>query len=151
MLYKKYYLYDNRIEIMLPSDYEQNNKSFYFSDYNWVSPDGKAVIDVNIIENNGNEKLIYVLQDYYLEYKRLLEDFSCRHIIMRKIYEEEFGEIKYYSLQYGYRAYSCLNLAILEDKLVTISISCFEEELESFDHIFSNIMDSVRIKREEAK
>lgn len=151
MLYKKYQLYENKIEIMIPSDYAYNEDLLSLSDNSWRSKDKSVSIDVNLtkIKKGVDTELSMRLQDYYLGYKKNLDSFDCKKVSKRKIYDNSFGEINYTADVMGYSFYNSQMITILEDKELTVSIQCLNEKKQDFDHIFNIIKESVKVQKKE--
>lgn len=152
MLYKKYQLFNGKIEVMIPSEFLFNQGGFELSEYNWTSVNEDLIIDCNLFENEDSEnELTFLLQEYYLDYKRILSTFTCKHVIKKLNFDDEFGEMVYLSTNLGYRFYSCLNLAIVDGKILMLTMSCLMDSFEEYEHAFSNIADSIKILRKEGE
>lgn len=140
MLYKKYSLYNNKIEIMLPSAFQMNGQ------YSWCSNTQTVRVDVCMrAKLNQEQSMSLRLQEYYLFYKSHMEGFACKHIIKKQIWGREYGEMIYSSKQLGYGFFHVLLIGELEDEEVLLSLQCLEKEKTEMEHVFSIITDSVRM------
>ncbi|HBA50959.1 MAG TPA: hypothetical protein DCZ91_24815 [Lachnospiraceae bacterium] len=145
MLYKKYHLYDEGVEIMIPSDIKPA-ESFLSSQNSWLSKDKKTVIHISrggadLTEENLNNQL----NEYYKGFHRDVCHFKCRHIIRRTINRRVFGEIQYTSCVTGYHFYNVFLLGGYQGRELVITIQCMENQWAPNEHIFENIIDSIRI------
>lgn len=147
MLYKKYHLYDEGVEIMIPSDI-QPSESFLSSQNRWLSKDRKTVICISrggadLTEDNLNSRL----NEYYKGFCREVCHFQCRHIIRRTVNRSVFGEIQYTSRVTGYPFYNVFLLGSYQGRELVITIQCMEHQWTANEHIFENIIDSIRIMK----
>lgn len=145
MLYKKYHLYDEGVEIMIPSDIRPS-ESFLASQNSWLSKDKKTVIHISrggadLTEENLNSQL----NEYYKGFCRDVRHFQCRHIKRRMINRNVFGEIQYTSRVTGYPFYNVFLLGSYQGRELVITIQCMEHQWTPNEHIFENIIDSIRI------
>lgn len=145
MLYKKYHLYDEGVEIMIPSDIRPS-ESFLASQNSWLSKDKKTVIHISrggadLTEENLNSHL----NEYYKGFCRDVRHFQCRHIKRRMINRNVFGEIQYTSRVTGYPFYNVFLLGSYQGRELVITIQCMEHQWTPNEHIFENIIDSIRI------
>ena len=79
MLYKKYHLYDEGVEIMIPSDIKPS-ETFLSSQNSWLSKDKKTVLQISrggadLTEENLNHQL----NEYYKGFRRDVRDFKYWH------------------------------------------------------------------------
>lgn len=145
MLYKKYRLYGERMEIMIPS-YLKLTDSFGSSQYHWASDDGKTVI--NVARGSADmaaEDLRLRLNEYYKSFRRDVAQFECRHIAGRRINGQAFGEIRYSSRMTGYCFYTVFLLGSYEDREFIVTIQCLDDDMAENARIFENISDSLRL------
>ena len=145
MLYKKYHLYDEGVEIMIPSDIRPS-ESFLASQNSWLSKDKKTVIHISrggadLTEENLNSQL----NEYYKGFCRDVRHFQCRHIKRRTINRNVFGVIQYTSRVTGYPFYNVFLLGSYQGRELVITIQCMEHQWTPNEHIFENIIDSIRI------
>ena len=97
MLYTKYRLYDDGIEIMIPSDIRPS-ESFVPSQNSWLSRDKRTVVQVtrgaaDLTEDNLGIRL----NEYYKSFCKDIGHFECIHVTKRVINRRTYGEIKYLS------------------------------------------------------
>lgn len=147
MLYKKYHLYDEGVEIMIPSDIKPS-ETFLSSQNSWLSKDKKTVLQISrggadLTEENLNHQL----NEYYKGFRRDVCDFQCRHIKRRTINRRVFGEIQYTSRVAGYHFYNVFLLGGYQERELVITIQCMEHQWTANEHIFENIIDSIRIMK----
>ena len=124
LFYRKYRLYDEGIEIMIPSDIEPAD-SFVPSQNSWMSKDKKTVINVS----------------------RGGEDLTETNLNNRKTY----GEIQYLSHVTGYCFYNIFLLGSYMERELVVTIQCMESSREENEHIFENISDSIRVLRRQGE
>ena len=149
MLYKKYRLYDEGIEIMIPSEIKPAD-SFLPSQNSWLSKDRKIVIHVSRGGADSTESnLNSLLNGYYKSFCRDVSHFVCKHIISRTINRRVFGEIQYTSRVTGYCFYNVFLLGSYQGRELVITIQCMENQWASNAHIFENIIDSIRILKKQ--
>lgn len=165
MLYKKYRLYDNGMEIMIPSHLhilthekhttgqEVRMGDRILSRYNWLSDDRRVVINVT---SGGNEllqeNLLLRLQDYYAEFQKDVVEFVCLKVTKRRINGYDYGELQYRSEMMGYAFFNIFMLGIHEGKEIILTQQCMERDQKALLPIFMNISDSLRIlKKKEQK
>ncbi len=160
MLYKKYRMYDDSMEIMIPShlhilseEKRTSGKQTRMGDtlvsrYNWISDDRRVVINVT---GRGNEltqeKLLLKLQDYYDSFKTGVAEFECLQVIKRRINGYDYGELQYRSEMMGYAFFTMFILGIYEGREVILTLQCMERDKKSLLPIFMNISDSLRVLR----
>lgn len=158
MLYKKYPLFDNKMEIMLPSKLRMitNEKitdekllrvgDIRLSQYTWVSADRKIVAGIiaggsDMKDNELTEKM----QAYYSKYKKDIQNFNCHSIIRRKINGSEYGQMIYSSEMMSYGFYNVFMLGAFEGRELIMTLQCMEAERKEQEHIFSIITSSIKI------
>lgn len=147
MLYKKYQMYGDSIEIMVPSHLTLNN-SFLQSHYNWMSNDRRVV--VNVAKGGCNldeESLLLRLDEYYRGFCKDVNDFECLAIKKRRINGRSYGEIRYSSEMTGYRFYNIFMLGYFEGTEIVLTLQCMYADIKTHERIFENISDSIRILR----
>ena len=147
LFYTKYRLYDEGIEIMIPSDIEPAD-SFVPSQNSWLSRDKKTVINVtrggeDLTEKNLNNRL----NEYYKCFCKDVSHFACERISRRTINGRIYGEIEYLSHVTGYCFYNIFLLGSYMDRELVVTIQCTESSREENAHIFENISDSIRTLR----
>lgn len=150
MLYRKYELYEDAVDIMIPDNLTQTQDMF--RDYMWVSDDKKIVITLTQSLNGMNEKqLLMRLQDYYLEYQSAVKGFQCKYIKKHEIHRKEFGLMHYESEVMGYTIQNMVLLGVFEKQELVLTLQCGETNQEEQLHIFSNVIESLNIKERKEK
>lgn len=149
MFYTQYRLYDDGIEIMIPSDIRPAD-SFVPSQNSWMSKDKKTVINVtrggaDLTEENLNSRL----NEYYKGFRRDVSHFDCEKISRRTINRKMYGEIRYLSHVAGYHFYNMFLLGSYERKELVVTIQCVEGSWGANEHIFGIISDSIRVLRKQ--
>ena len=149
MLYTKYRLYDDGIEIMIPSDIRPS-KSFVPSQNSWLSRDKRTVVQVtrgaaDLTEDNLGIRL----NEYYKSFCKDIGHFECIHVTKRVINRRTYGEIKYLSHVTGYCFYNIFLLGNYRNREFIVTIQCMEGDRAANAHIFENISDSIRILRKQ--
>lgn len=158
MLYKKYPLYNELMEIMIPTTLElaqepkkkNSNISrlgdFLFTQYTWLSKDRKVVVNITKGSPLVDEtELIARLQDYYSVYKRDITKFECKNISLIDINGKKYGQMIYTSEMMGYIFYTVFVVGNFQNGELIVSLQCIETEIDTYEHVFSNIIDSLRI------
>lgn len=149
MYYKEYRLYDNGIEIRIPSDIEPAH-SFISSQNSWMSKDKKTVINVTRGgEDLTDENLNNRLDEYYKWFCKDISHFKCEKISRRTINRRTYGEIQYLSHVTGYCFYNIFLLGSYRERELVITIQCMESSRAANAHIFKTISDSIRILRKQ--
>ena len=147
MLYKKYQMYDDSIEIMVPSHLSLTN-SFLTSQYNWMSKDRRVVVNVAKGGSDLDEdSLLLRLDEYYRGFSKDVSNFECLNIKKRRVNGRSYGEIRYSSDMTGYRFYNIFMLGCFEGAEIVLTLQCMQEDIKAQEHIFDNISDSLRILR----
>ena len=144
MLYNTYHLYDEGMEIMIPSNLELTD-TFGSSQYSWLSKDRKTV--VNVTRGGADltvEEIDLRLNEYYKGFCRGIKQFESQQIAKRMINGRSFGEIQYLSCVTGYCFYNIFLLGVYEGREVIVTIQCLEQEWEANARIFGLIADSLR-------
>lgn len=150
LFYTKYRLFDEGIEIMIPSDMKPAN-AFASSQNCWLSKDKKTVINVtrggeDLTEQNLNNRL----NEYYKHFCKDISHFQCEKISRRTINRRIYGEIQYLSHMMGYCFYNIFLLGSYMERELVVTIQCMESSRTAYAHIFENISDSIRVlKRQE--
>lgn len=147
MLYKKYRLYDDGVEIMIPSDIKPAD-SFVPSQNSWMSMDKKTVI--NVTRGGGDltdENLNSRLNEYYKGFRKDVRHFNCEKITRRAINRRTYGEIQYLSCMTGYCFYNVFLLGGYGGRELIVTIQCVESNRAEKAHVFENVLDSIRILR----
>lgn len=158
MLYKKYRLYDDGMEIMVPSHLhmltEERHTSgqevrmgdTFVSNYNWLSDDKRVVINVT---SGGKEvtqeKLLLRLQEYYDGFKSRVREFECLKVTKRRINGYDYGELQYRSEMMGYAFFTIFILGNYDGREIILTQQCMERDKKAFMPIFMNISESLRI------
>ena len=147
MLYKKYRLYDDRMEIMVPSNLKLTD-SLGSSLYNWISEDKKTVIHVarggaDLEEDDLNMRL----NEYYKRFSKDITNFECMRIAKRRMNGRTYGEMQYTSCMTGYCFYNVFLLGSYEDRELIVTLQCLNCDKAANAHIFENISDSLRLLR----
>lgn len=149
MLYKKYQMYDDKVEIMVPSHLKLTN-TYLTSQYNWMSDDRKVVINVARGGSDlDEENLLLRLDEYYKGFNKDISEFECTRVYKRKINTHSYGEICYLSDMSGYKFYTVFLLGCFEGREMIITLQCMEQQIKQNEHIFENIADSLRIKKKQ--
>ncbi len=149
MLYKKYRLYDEGIEIMIPSDIRPSD-SFVPSHNCWLSKDRRTVINVTRgAADLTEENLSIRLNEYYKSFCKDIGQFECLNITKRVINRRTYGEIQYLSHVTGYCFYNIFLLGNYRKREFIVTIQCMESDRAANVHIFENISDSIRILRKQ--
>ena len=144
MLYNTYHLYDEGMEIMIPSNLERTD-TFGSSQYSWLSKDRKTV--VNVTRGGADltvEEIDLRLNEYYKGFCRGIKQFESQQIAKRMINGRSFGEIQYLSCVTGYCFYNIFLLGVYEGREVIVTIQCLKQEWEANARIFGLIIDSLR-------
>lgn len=149
MLYKKYRLFDEGVEIMIPSDIKPAD-TFVLSQNSWLSKDRRTVVNATMGGAGLDEKSLgFRLNEYYKRFSRDIRDFECLSIKKRDINRRTYGEIIYLSSVTGYHFYNIFLLGNYMDREFTVTIQCIEGDREEYTHIFENISDSIRILKKQ--
>lgn len=160
MLYRKYPLYKEGMEIMIPSHLhmltEEKHISgqsvrmgdTFVSNYNWLSDDRRVVINVTV---GGNEitqdNLLLRLQEYYDGFKAQVTEFEALKVIRRRINGYDYGELQYRSEMMGYAFFTIFILGSFEGKELILTQQCMERDKKKWMPVFMNISESLRMKR----
>ena len=149
MFYRKYHLYDDGVEIIIPSDIEPA-ESFGSSQNSWLSKDKKIVINVtrggaDLTEENLNNRL----NEYYKSFCKDISQFDCKKISRRMINRRIYGEIQYLSHVTGYCFYNLFLLGSYGERELVVTIQCIESSRAANAHMFEIISDSIRILRKQ--
>lgn len=145
MLYKKYRLYDEGIEIMIPSHLKESPSHMAVQN-SFVSDDRRVI--VNITRGGGDlgqEQLITRMNEYYKGFARDVHEFDCIRINKRQFLGDLFGELRYRSSMMGYQFYNIFILGIYGGRELIVTMQCMQEEAAGNERIFDNIADSLRI------
>lgn len=147
MLYRKYQLYDERIEIMIPSELEED-RGFLTTQYSWATKDNKVIINVMRGASDLRESSIFErLDKYYRDFMGNLKEFECESINRCIINTHTYGVLRYSYDMTGYRFYNIFILGCCDDRELIVTLQCMNERKKEMLHIFDNIADSIRIKR----
>lgn len=150
MLYKKHQLFDNEIEIMLPSKFVRQDD--LFRENLWVSEDRRVVISITRgIKEVSEKELILRLQDYYLEYSQSVHGFKCMHIKKRVISGYEYAEMYYRSENLGYVIENVILLGSYRESELFMTFQCGQSDAKEYLHVFENVMDSITMIRKQKK
>ena len=145
MLYKKYRIFDEGVEIMIPSDIEPAG-GFVPSENSWVSRDRRVVINAAMgVSDWADEGLDTRLDEYCKSFCKNMCYFQCLHIRKRDINRRTYGEIQYMSKVAGYGFYNIFMLGNCAGREFTVTIQCVESLREEYAHVFENISDSIRV------
>ncbi|MBO5145570.1 MAG: hypothetical protein J6C19_08565 [Lachnospiraceae bacterium] len=147
MFYKKYRLYDEGMEIMIPSGFKPADY-FGVSQYSWTAEDKRVVIHVarggaDLAADELNKRL----NEYYKGFHRDITCFECTHIAKRSVSGQAFGEIRYLSHMMGYCFYNIFLLGSYEGRELIVTLQCLAHDRTANAHIFENISDSLRLLR----
>ena len=149
MLYEKYHLFNDGIEIMIPSDIERS-ESFLPSRNSWLSKDKRTVI--NIVQGGDDltcENLDGRLNEYYRRFCKEVNQFVCKQISKRTINRKIFGELQYLSHVTGYCFYNIFFFFCYKSQELIVTIQCMESKRKEYLHIFEYIIDSIRILKKQ--
>lgn len=150
MLYTKYELYEDEVEIMIPNNLSETTDMF--RDYMWVSDDKKIVITLTKSLNQMDEnELLMRLQDYYLEYQSAVNGFRCIYIRKHEIHHRDYGEMHYESDVMGYVIQNFILLGVFENQEFVLTLQCGETNKEEQLHIFSNVIESLKVRDRKEK
>lgn len=160
MLYKKYHLYQDSMEIMIPSHLhmlmeekhtngeEVRMGDTFIANYNWLTEDRRVVINVT---DGGNEvtqeSLLQRLQEYYDGFKAQVNEFECLRVTKRIINGHTYGELQYSSQMMGYEFFNIFILGSHEGREIILTQQCMECDKKKWLPIFMNISESLRIMR----
>lgn len=160
MLYKKYVLYNDGMEIMVPSHLHMLTQEKHIvgqearmgdrmiSNYNWLSDDRRVVINVTSGGTElSQENLLIRLQDYYVGFQNNVVEFDCLKVTKRWINGYDYGELQYRSEMMGYAFFNIFILGVYEGKEIILTLQCMERDKKALLPIFMNISDSLRILR----
>lgn len=143
MFYKKYFLYNDRIEVMLPSNLKMAD-SLLLSQHYWFSEDKK--IAVNITRGGSSDsELSTRLSEYYKEFVDNISRFDCSHIAKREINERSYGEMRYTSFMMGYHFFNYFLLGSFMERELLMMIQYMDNDINEYKHVFENILDSLKI------
>lgn len=151
MHYTHYRLYDDGVEIMIPSGLKPA-ESFVPSQNSWISKDKKTVINVTRgAKDLTDESLSNRLDEYYKGFCKNISHFDCKKVSRRTINRRLYGEIQYLSHVTGYPFYNMFLLGNYGGRELVVTIQCTESSRTANAHIFEIIAESIRIlrKREE--
>lgn len=147
MLYRTYRMYNNCMEIMVPSSLSAGTTS-PIAQYHWQSEDKKVVVDVARGGADLDEEGLYErLNEYYKGFCKDITNFQCLHIEKRSVNGHAYGELRYTSDMMGYRFYNVFMLGALEGRELVLTLQCMDKDVKSHLHIFEIISDSIRILR----
>lgn len=149
MFYREYRLYDDEVEIIIPSDIEPADTCVP-SQNSWMSKDKKTVINVtrggaDLTDENLNNRL----NEYYKGFCKNIRQFQCEKISRRTINRRTYGEIQYLSYVTGYCFYNIFLLGSYRERELVVTIQCTESSREANAHIFDIISNSIRILRKQ--
>ncbi len=147
LFYTKYRLFDEGVEIMIPSDIEPSDFSAP-SQNSWLSKDKKTVINVTrggeeLTDKSLNDRL----NEYYKRFCKDISCFQCEKISRRTINRRIYGEIQYLSHMTSYCFYNIFLLGSYLGSELVVTIQCMESSRAAYEHIFENISDSIRVLR----
>ena len=160
MLYKKYVLYKDGMEIMVPSHLHMLTQENHIagkearmgdrmlSNYNWLSDDKRVVINVT---SGGNaltrEDLLLRLQDYYTGFQNNVVVVECVMVCKRGFNGYDYWELQYRCVMMGYAFFNIFILGVYEGKEIILTLQCMERDQKAWFPIFMNVSDSLRILR----
>ena len=145
MLYKKYMLYNDNMEIMLPSRLSMND-TYVTAGYNWISDDRHVTVNVTKGAAGINDSRLYQrLDKYYKQFNRNMSGFECKKILKREINRRNYGEMDYICEVSGYRFFNVFMLGSLEQAELILNLQCMESDSGEYGSIFANISASVRL------
>lgn len=159
MLYKKYRLYQDGMEIMVPSHLhmlteerhisgeEVRMGDTFVSNYNWLSDDRRVVINVTGGNEIVQDNLLLRLQEYYDSFKVQVTEFECLKVTKRKINGYDYGELQYSSQMMGYEFFTIFILGSYEGREIILTQQCMERDRKKWMPIFTNISESLRIMK----
>lgn len=148
MFYTKYRMFEDGMEIMLPSLIEAA-ASMVSSQYLWKSEDKRIL--VNVVKGNADlveRDMENRLDSYYHGFMKDVKGFEGIHVKKLRMYGRTYGEIRYRSHMIGYDFFNIFILGIYEGREIIITIQCLEDYAHKNLHIFENISDSIRILKE---
>lgn len=128
MLYTKYQMYDERMEIMVPSHLKMT-ETFLAAQYNWMSDDKKVIINVMRGGSDLEEEELYLrLEEYYKGFRKDTSNFECLHIAKRSVNGYSYGELRYTSDMMGYRFYTIFMLGSFEGRELVLTLQCMDKD-----------------------
>ncbi|GFI22701.1 hypothetical protein IMSAGC011_01477 [Lachnospiraceae bacterium] len=149
MLYEKYHLFNDGLEIMIPSDIKRSEAFLPFQN-NWISKDKRTVINIaRGGEDLTNDNLDDRLNEYYRRFCKEINQFVCKRIGKRTINRKIFGELQYLSHMTGYCFYNIFLLGSYKSQELIVTIQCMENRRKEYLYIFEHIIDSIRILRKQ--
>ena len=159
MFYKKYQLYEEQLEIMIPSELKfvtGNNTDggvnkklgdSLLSNYNWITNNRKVTINVMRGGNNVNDdNLTMRLQSYFSNFQNSVSDFECVCINKKHINGKWYGEIQHTSDMMGYRFFNDFILGEFQESEIIVTQQCFQPEKKLYSPVFENVFNSIRVK-----
>lgn len=147
MFYKKYFLFDEEVEIMLPSILTAATTPFPLQ-YYWTSQDEKITVYITRGGSmDATEEFDTRLNEYYKRFGRDFSRFVCNHIAKRKINGRSYGEMRYTSYMMGYPFFTIFLIGTYKARELLILIQHVGNEFEEDLYIFENVLDSVKIAR----
>ena len=97
MLYKKYRLYNEGIEVMIPSGLKRSTSRFAVQN-SFVSDNGRIVVNIaRGVSDLTQECLITRMDEYYRKFAKDVPSFDCLKIHKRQFLDDLFGEFRYRS------------------------------------------------------
>lgn len=145
MLYKKYVIYEDTMEIMVPAFLKMERERF-LSGYNWFSEDRKMAINVARGSDALNDERLYLrMGEYYKRFSSNMAGFECNKISRREIYGRSYGEMRYTTDVSGYCFYNVFMLGRLRGRELVINLQGVEDGGDEIGHIFDNVSASVKI------
>ncbi len=158
MLYRKYRLYEDGMEIMIPSQLQLLTEpkhiegqeirmgDMWFSDYQWLSDDRRTVININNQEGaEASKDLLQRLQEYYDSFQNQAMEYECLQVTKRRMNGYDYGELQYRSEVAGYAFFTIFIIGVFEEREITLILQCMEYDRKKWLPVFRNISESLRI------
>ncbi len=145
MLYKKYRLYNEGIEVMIPSSLKRSTSRFAVQN-SFVSDNGRIVVNIaRGVSDLTQECLITRMDEYYRKFAKDVPSFDCLKIHKRQFLDDLFGEFRYRYDMMGYQFYNVFILGIYGGRELVVTMQCVQDEAQENERVFDNIADSIRI------
>lgn len=145
MLYKKYYLYENGLELMVPSDLKPA-KAAVSSQYSWVSEDESTLLNVAKGGGGLSEKGLEIrLNEFCKGFERDIPEFQCVRMGRRGINGYTYGEIRYTSRMTEYPFFNIFLLGEYGERELIVTLQRMGGSPPGNIHVLENVIDSLRL------
>lgn len=149
MQYERYRLYDDGVEVMIPSCLKEPTSRFAVQN-SFVSDNRKVM--VYVARGKGGmtqEKLEMRMDAYYREFAKDVPAFDFQKRNKRQFLGDSFADLRYCSNMMGYQFYNAFILGIYEDRELIVSMQCVKNEVPDHESVFDFIAGSIRILKKE--